>query len=282
MIHCEKCSSLNPPEQQRCQNCGRSLLPGTGVLVRIFVLLFSIAIAGLGVFILSRMMNNPDYKGLGCALTSPILWGIVVVVMPISGLVYALKPTPLFERYLDRGKRHVNLDKDQALADFSKALELAPEKERAPILKERAKLLESMGQTEQATRDKIATLENSNAYSGAEGFAALTGLDKDSVVQGMRENDQKALLQAHSAIALGYCTKCKMAVQLDVKSHCVLHPHARITNIHLAVPADINVTMTQINEKAKKDQRLALIRTIVFVVGVIILCVVISLLTNPR
>ena len=282
MVHCEKCSSLNPPEQQRCQNCGKSLLPGTGVLVRFFVLLFSFALAGLGLFIITRMMKDPNYEGLGCALTSPIFWGFVVVVTPISGLIFALKPTPLYEKYLERGKRHINLDKEQALADFSKALELAPEKERAPILKERAKLLESMGQVEQATRDKIATLENPNAYSGAEGFAALTGLDRDSVVKGMRESDQKALLQANSAVALGYCTKCKAAVQLDVKSHCVLHPHARITNIHLAVPADINAKMAEIQEAGMKDQRRALIRTIVFVLGLIILCVVISMLMNPK
>lgn len=282
MVHCEKCKSLNPPDKQRCQNCGKSLLPGTGALVRIIVLIFSFGIAALGVFIISRMINNPDYKGLGCALTSPIFWGIVVVVMPISGLVFALKPTPLFEKYLERGKRHVNLDKDQALADFSKALELAPEKERAPILKERAKLLESMGQLEQATRDKIATLESSNAYSGAEGFAALTGLDRDSVVKGMRESDQKALLEANSAVALGYCVKCKAAVQLDVKSHCTLHPHGRITNIHLAVPADVNVKMAEIQEAGRKDQRRALIRTIVFVLGLIILCVVMSMVMNPK
>lgn len=280
MIHCDRCKTVNPPNQLRCQKCNRDLLPGMGVWVRIFILVFCLLIAAFAAWVVYKMATGAKMPDLGCAFTSPIWWALLAVVMPIGGLVSALKRTPMYERYFDRAKRHLTLDKDQALADLNKAVELAPEKNRVPILKERAKLLESMGNVQQATRDKIASLENEGRYENTGAFAAMIGADKDIYVNNVKKADREALLKTSHAIALGYCPKCKAAVGLDEKSHCKLHPHAHITDIRLAVPRDIETVKQSMLEERAKKKKAGTINTLVTIAALIGLCVILVVVFN--
>ena len=101
MIHCDKCKTVNPPDQPQCRNCHRNLLPGTGAGIRLFGLIFSLVIAAFAVWVLYRMYQGVAMPDLGCMFTSPVFWGLVAIITPISGLVFALGKTPMHERYLE-------------------------------------------------------------------------------------------------------------------------------------------------------------------------------------
>lgn len=274
MIHCDKCKTVNPPDQSHCRNCHRNLLPGTGAGVRLFVFLLSLAVAALAVWVIYRMVNGLSMPDMGCFITSPVFWGLVAIITPISGLVFALGKTPMHERYLERAKRHLTLDRDQALADLNQAINLAPEKSRAPILKERAKLLEAIGQTTEATRDRIALLD-ADKHESAAMIAGGFGADKDIVVNDLRNRERDALLKTKSAVALGYCSTCRAIVELNENNRCPLHPNKKPADIRLAVPVDVEpVKATMMTERAKAI-RLSRIRWILVLVVVVILCAVV-------
>lgn len=271
MVHCDKCKTVNPPDQPQCRNCHRNLLPGTGAGVRLFGLIFSLAIAALAVWVIYRMVKGLSMPDLGCFFTSPVFWGLIAIITPISGLVFALGKTPMHERYLDRAKRHLLLDRDQALADLNQAVTLAPEKSRVPILKERAKLLEAMGQTTEATRDKIALLD-ADKHETAGMIAGGFGADKDIFVNDLRNQERNALLKNKTAVALGYCSVCRAVVELNEEKRCALHPKKKPADIRLAVPADVeSVKVTMMAERAKTIRR-ARIQLIVTILGLVLLC----------
>ena len=271
MIHCDKCETVNPPDQTQCRNCHRNLLPGTGAWVRLFGLIFSLAVAALAVWVIYRMVNGLSMPDMGCFFTSPVFWGLVAIITPISGLAFALGKTPLHERYLDRAKRHLTLDRDQALADLNQAVNLAPEKSRVPILKERAKLLEGMGQTTEATRDRIALLD-ADKHESASMFAGAIGADKDIVINDLRNKERDALLKAKTAIALGYCSDCRTVVELNENNRCPLHPKKKPANIRLAVPADVaSIKVTMMAERVK-TMRSARIQWIVAILVLVLIC----------
>lgn len=192
----------------------------------------------------------------------------------------ALRRTPAFQRYVDRAKRHLLIDPQQALSDFNQALQLAPEKEKAGILKQRSKLLQTLGQVKDATRDKIAALQSEGAYSGVEGFAALTGIDKDVYVGGVKANEQRVLVKNQEAVGLGWCKKCKAAVELDMDMHCKLHPKSRITDIRLAVAEDVPAELVKMQEELTKRNRSNRVRQIIGIIVLIIIFVALCYFTN--
>lgn len=270
MIHCDKCKTVNPPEQRYCLTCHRDLLPGTSFLVRILSFILMLGIAAFSVWILWKMYQAEDVPDLGCFVSSPIWWGLLAVVMPIAGLVFLFKRTPIHERYLDRAKRHLTLDQEQALADMNEALRLAPDKARASILKERGKLLDSLGQTKQALRDRIAVAEDAGAHDGGGDVASLLGADKDAFINKMREQDRD-LLRSAGAVAIGYCRRCRMPVELNEKSRCPRHPHRGVSNIRLAVPEDMQSVKADILETRRRENRKRIIGWIVFIVAMLLL-----------
>lgn len=279
MVHCDKCKTVNPPDQPQCQNCHRNLLPGTGAVVRLVGLIFSLAVAGLAVWVIYRMYKGFSMPELGCFFTSPVFWGLVAIITPISGLVFALGKTPMHERYLERAKRHLTLDRDQALADLNQAVTLAPEKSRAPILKERAKLLESMGQTTDAARDRIALLD-ANQHEFAGSIAGGLGADKDIFVNNLHNAERDALLKTKTAVALGYCSSCRAVVELNEKNRCPLHLNKKPADIRLAVPADVESVKASMMVERARISRLTRIRWIVTILGLVLLCAAVIYLGN--
>jgi RNA polymerase subunit RPABC4/transcription elongation factor Spt4 len=276
MVTCDRCKTVNPPTQKRCQNCQRDLLPGRSAWVRLGVLIVSLALGAFGAFILVKMAQGADLPDLGCAFTSPVYWVIFTIGVPLLGLVYALQRTPAHEKFVDRAKRHLSIDPAQALADLSKALNLAPEKQKTAILKERAKLLAAMDRMTESTRDKIASMEGEGAYEGAGGFAALVGMDKDVYVAGVKSSQQSEMVKSHAAVGLGWCKKCKTVVELDDGMHCKVHPTAKITDIHLAVPEDVPVELNRlIEELTRRNKSLRtkrIVYLILFILVVVALC----------
>ena len=281
MIHCERCRTVNPPEQRYCQKCHRDLLPGEGLLVRLGVLLVSGLLTAFGVWILVQTSQGKPLPDLGCAVTNPVFWVILVIVMPISALAYAFRRTPAFQKYLNRARRHLKLDPAQALADFSQAVELAPEKERPAIFKERASLYQTLGQTQQSVRDQIASVEGEGAYQGAEGLAVLAGIDRDAFASGLKEGEIQALIKSQGVRPYGYCPKCRDAVELTEKMRCKLHNRRRIRGVRLALPEDAAQTRAEILEsnrrQVKKTRVLALYRVILFALGLALLAYILKL-----
>lgn len=269
MITCEHCKTVNPPELRHCQKCHRDLLPGEGALTRLLILIVAGLLTAFGLWVLVRIIQGEPLPDLGCAFTSPVFWAILVVITPLSALKLALTPTPAHQKYLNRARRHLTLDPAQALADLNQALELALEPDRTAILKERARLHTSLGQSQQALRDKIATIESDGAYQGAEAVAALTGMDKDTFVGGLKNNELQALLKSQAAVPLGYCPKCKNVVELNEKMKCKLHRRARIENVRLAIPEDVSMIKTAILESQAKTTRFNRFRQLLLIVGAV-------------
>lgn len=280
MIHCQKCQTVNSPDQEVCQNCGVSLLPGRGLGLRVGVLVVMLAFSALAVFVVIRITQGATMPDLGCALTSPIYWIIAGIAAPIIGLAYAFQRTPAYEKYNERARRHKKLDPEQALADFNYAFQIAPDKAKGDILKERAKLLEDLGQTQQATRDKIAAIDSAEAYGGAATFAAMIGADAEVVARDAMVRDQQELLQANAAVGLGWCAKCKAAVELDNQMRCKLHPKARISAIKLAVPEDVQLTLVAMQDSLTKQYKALRVRRMIVILIVIIAIAALCYLTN--
>lgn len=279
MIHCDKCKTVNPPDQRQCRNCHHDLLPGTGAGTRLFVFLLSLAVTAFGVWVLYRMYKGLSMPDMACFFTSPVFWGLLVLITPFSGLAFALGKTPMHDRYFDRAKRHLALDRDQALADLNQAVNLAPEKSRAPILKERAKLLEAMGQTTEATRDKIALLD-ADKHETAGMIAGGLGADKDMFLNDLRNQERNALLKTRTVVALGYCLVCRAVVELNEDKRCALHPRKKPANIRLAVPVDVeSVKASMLVERAKTIRR-ARIQWIISILGLVLLCAALIYIGN--
>jgi hypothetical protein len=273
MVTCEKCKTVNPPAQRHCSNCQRDLLPGMGFLVRFLGFLLCLAIAVFSAWVVWRIYKAEHFPDLGYVFTSPIWWALMALILPFAGLSFLLRRTPDHERYFERAKRHVTIDKDQALADFNEAVRLAPEKGRVTILKERAKLLEAMGDTKQAFRDRIAVAGDPGAHEGAANLTEMIGGDRDVFLNGQRKIDHENLMKTR-AVGIGYCPSCGKPTVLTLKSKCQLHPNRGIKDIRLAVPEDIEKVKTEMMDKRRRDNRKRLIGWIVGIIGIVILCVV--------
>jgi len=280
MITCSHCKTINPPEQRQCQNCHRDLLPGRGFLLRIGVLIVSLAIGAFGAFILYRLSQGAELPDLGCAITSPVFWALIAGGVPLMGLVFAVQRTPQYEKYVDRAKRHLQIDPEQALADLNEAIRLAPEKQMSAILKERSALLVSMGHTTDAVRDKIAAMEGGGAYENEAGFATLIGADRDTMVGGIKSTQQQEMVKAHAAVGLGWCKKCKSVVELDEAMHCKLHPTAKISDVHLAVPEDVPAELARLHEEITRRDRSLRTRRITLLIAFVLIVAALCYLTN--
>lgn len=240
MIHCPKCSTVNPTSSERCCSCDASLLPGESVSQRLIYLIGGI----LGAAILGYMFyqfyvvkpgSAPDF-----VLCNAGALGIGAVVVLITAFTQSLRKTPTYLKYENRAKRHLNLNPWQSLADINQAIELAPEKEHGRLLKQRAELHDTLGLKEDAARDHLALATSPDAFKGeGEWVSALTGADADVYTHSRRSSQITSLLKSGNARAVGYCPKCKKVVEVNEDLRCLEHPKTKADEIQYVIPADV-------------------------------------------
>jgi hypothetical protein len=170
------------------------------------------------------------------------------------------------------------LDPEQAISDFSQALELAPEKEKAGLLKERAVLYEKLGMEEEATRDELDYTSAEGAYGGGRGAARFFGADDDAYAAGRGEDDRKAMVAAGRVKALGYCSKCGSVVELNPKLRCPDHKSPKPKAVRFVLPDEVEAAIPEVlNEYTKESRRTRSIAIIAaLVLGVPLICCLIS------
>ena len=104
MISCHKCKQSNPVDAKLCQNCGANFLPGESISGRLGILFGGIFWGVLSAVMVYFLVNNPEITETsgGCMFTNPVIWVIGGVILPISGIVAALRKTPVYQRYENR------------------------------------------------------------------------------------------------------------------------------------------------------------------------------------
>jgi uncharacterized OB-fold protein len=267
MIQCLKCQSENTPDREKCQECGADLLPGEGISDRLGNLVIGI-LAGVLSGIAAYVMIESDIELPDCLIISPQACMFTTIAAPIAGLVSAVRKTPLYKRYATRARRHIELDPEQAIADFSQALETAPEKERAGLLKERSTLYEKLGMEEEATRDELDYTSAEGAYAGGRGFARFFGADDDVYAKGMGEEDRKKMVAAGRVKALGYCSKCGRVVELNPKLRCPDHKSPKPKAVKFVLPDAVEAAIPEVLNEYTKERRTR--RNVIIIVALVL------------
>ena len=280
-VHCDRCGTANPADSLRCGRCKTDLLPGERAVVRIGYLAAGILFAVLGGFLAWRFTVSPPDVLVGVCLTSPVAWALAALGALIGGIVFAIRRTPLHERYAIRARRHVELDADQALADFNQALALAPDKARGEILTKRAGLLTKLGRQDEATRDQLSATESPGAYETGGMLVGLLGADKATYMETARQADRKKLLSSGRAQALGYCPRCRDVVALTHKLRCPMHGWVRPAEVRYVTFAEAEGARRELLEK-RAAPRPGLSRKAVILIALVLLLSLITLLVYVR
>jgi predicted RNA-binding Zn-ribbon protein involved in translation (DUF1610 family)/ribosomal protein L40E len=241
-IVCPKCKSENPPGTERCRNCDAKLLPADSVSQRLIYLIGGvISAAVLGLLFYQFYIRNPG-SAPDIPLCNPGALGLGAILGLILGFTQALRKTPAYLKYENRAKRHVSLNPSQALSDLNQAIELAPEKEQAGLLKQRANLYDKLGMTEDAARDHLTLATSPDAFKEeGQWVSVFTGADADIHTSIRRSGQITSLLSSGSARAVGYCPRCKNVVELDSNQHCRVHQKTKGNEIQYVIPADVLV-----------------------------------------
>ncbi len=242
MIICANCKTQNSPETKECQNCGVDLLPGERFKDRLGTFIIGIVGGVIGGFASYFLFTHPEVAESKefCMLTNPVIWLMVTFVSPISATATALRKTPEFLRYKNRASRHEAEFPDQALKDYSKAIELAPAKEKAPLIKSRSDLYKKMGKEEEAVKDQLEYMSTEGAYESSASFARLVGADKDTFIDQAIQDDRKKLITEGKIKGVGYCLAGAHTVELNDQLKCTLHPKGKIFNPTFVVPEELD------------------------------------------
>ena len=259
MVICAKCKTKNESKAKICKQCGKGLLPGENIQDRIGNVVAGILggiIAGLIAYFL---ITHPEITKSSqiCLLTNPVAWLFAAFAVPISSVGLALRKTPEYIKYDNRAKRHIDSEPEQAIADYSKALELSPEKDRARILAARADLYKKLDKEEEAARDRLAYTYQEGAYAGQASLARFLGADKDTFVSAAIKDERKKLVSEGRIIALGFCTKCGKVVELTERFLCPEHETPKPKDIQFVMPDEAIAAKPRIernsNNNIKKD-----------------------------
>lgn len=272
-IHCHKCKTENLPTVDRCLQCGANLLPAENVGTRIGYLIAGILGAALlGFLAYSLSSNRAAWQGP--SICNPGVLFIAGLFVLVSGIAMAVRRTPHYVRYSARAQRHASLNLWQAVADLGRAIELAPKKERPGLLKQRVALYEKLGLREEATADLLAQAADPDAFKGEAALVGmLTGADSGIYAQSRSNGALKALVASGRVRAVGYCPRCKAAVALDDRRHCLRHPRTKGRAVQY-VPPGQEEAGKQLALGAWEKQRRSLRRWLVVLILFLMLAVV--------
>jgi len=238
-IHCPRCKTKNPTDAERCQQCGKNLLPGHGAGLRLFFLFFFLALAGVCGYLMywnfiRQGAPNPESFWL-----NPVSLSVGILLSLILALVLALRRIPTYKRYEMRSFRHLNLDIHQSIADLTSALELAPDNLHHALLKQRRSLYEKIGDSTNADRDRLALALHPEAWKSEGDFLSVFGMEGEAFSWSMRRAAIGTMLASGVAVAVGYCQECKAVVELNKDKRCPLHPKIKGRDEELVIPADV-------------------------------------------
>jgi tetratricopeptide (TPR) repeat protein len=219
-VLCYKCQEKNQPNLKACAKCGADLLPGRVLVERIGWLFGGVAVAAVFVGLAYALSHVEE--PLCCA--SPTTLAIMAFAGLVGGVRMCLGSTPEYEKYEKRAQRHLNDVPEQALADLTKALELAPEKQRASILRQRGELYSKLGRKQEALGDLSAYASDEHAHKTASVLSEVVGVDLEPTAALGTEQAigklQADLVQEGVLRPIGYCRRCKDAVLLDAEQRC--------------------------------------------------------------
>ena len=239
-IHCPKCKTKNPTNAERCQQCGKNLLPGQGAGLRLFFLFFFLILAGVCAYLMywnfiRQGAPNPESFWL-----NPISLSVGILVSVILAFVLALRRIPTYKRYEMRSSRHLNIDINQSIADLTSALELAPDNVQHSLLKQRRSRYEKIGDSTNADRDRLALALDPDAWKSEGDFLSVFGgFEGGAFSWSMRRAAIDTLLTSGVAVALGYCPACEAVVELNKDKRCPVHPKIKGRDEELVIPADV-------------------------------------------
>lgn len=243
-IFCPKCSVENPKGADRCQRCNSALLPSEGAGTRIgnFSMMIIIA-AGLGYLVYHWYIQNPSSAPnipMLDAILNPIVLGLAAVIAFFTAFGVLLRRTPEYVKYQNRATRHEKLNPWQSVEDLERALDTAPDKEQGKLIKQRAKLYEKLGFTEDAARDYLILLTSPGRFKEEAGWVSmLTGADSGTYENSRRSSEIKTILTSGNAIAVGYCPQCDLAVELNKDLRCIIHPKTKGREVEYVIPSDV-------------------------------------------
>lgn len=258
------------------------LLPGENIGSRLGSLMVGFVAGAIGLGVGLFLAGHPEIVESSeiCLLTNPAAWFFAAIASLITGIASALKKTPVYIRYENRAIRHQEGEPQTSIADFTKALELAPEKYRAKILKSRAALYTKLERDEEATEDQLAYTYSGGAFEDTSSFVKLIGGDKDTYVSSAIKDERKRMLASGKIKAIGFCKACGHAVELNEKLKCALHPKLKLQNITFVTPKDVEATISKVEAKTiaiKKKNRKAM-TIILIVIGVVLFICLLSIL----
>lgn len=239
-IHCPKCKTKNLTDAERCQQCGKNLLPGQGAGLRLFFLFFFLMLAGVCAYLMYWNFIREGAPNPESFWLNPVSLSVGILVSLILAFVLALRRIPRYKRYEMRSLRHVSLNIHQSIADLTRALELAPDTMQHSLLKQRRSLYEKIGDSINADRDRLALALHPEAWKSEGDFLSVFGgLEGDAFSWSMRRAAIDTLLSSGIAVAVGYCRACKAVVELNPDKRCPVHPKIKGRDEELVIPEDV-------------------------------------------
>lgn len=246
---------------------------------------FGLIGGGISIGMVYFLSKNPELiETLGCCLlTNPNIWFIGIFFFPISGIVGVLRKTPRYQRYENRAKRHLNTDWEQAVADFTEAINQAPKKQQASLLKQRSEVYKAQGDEEEFLEDRLAYMEAEGAYEGQASFAKTFKLDPDQFTASARDSEQMQLVAEGKIHTVGFCKKCQQAVDLNAKLRCPVHTKPKPLMIKTVLPKNYERALIEVQDEGSKQfNKTRTIRLVVLIVVIVLfaLCCIIPALVG--
>lgn len=200
MIVCPKCRTENSPAGERCVNCGFNLLPTRSTGTRVAALIMGLVFVFI-IFVLAVQIRGGGF------------WiGLFIFGALAAGCFKMAGAGSIADRYEDRAAKYKESDPEQAIADYTKAIELGI-KSTTPI-QERAKLYRKLGRRQEALRDFedfLAKTKPKDAFSF--GYYSSLKKDIDKEIQAIRT--ELSQMPGPGAVQGKYCLHCGVSIPLD-------------------------------------------------------------------